>query len=214
MSFRSAKLRRRSKSSFKSPQSQNTTSTNSTPAQADNSTALTSHPLIEPWTIPTTRRGYGTLGQGIPTPETLLVLPNRRVFTQVPSHTHHSTHYQESLGSLVQVPTDDNNIPEADNMDYTFFTSTAAESPELRQQRQRQKKERQWNKWASDVIPSLIKPHLVLLRRSESLRNLKHEYSVLPSSTDSCDCAMKKLKVVCVFFERSFYLFSLSLPSN
>ncbi|KZS99502.1 uncharacterized protein LAESUDRAFT_622019, partial [Laetiporus sulphureus 93-53] len=61
------------------------------------------------------------------------------------------------------------------------------------------KKERQWIRWATETIPSLLRPHLKLLCESESLRNVQRP------SKQPCTCGQKDartLQIVCVFFER------------
>jgi hypothetical protein len=65
------------------------------------------------------------------------------------------------------------------------------------------KREAQWSRWMKEVIPSLIRPHLSLLRQSASLRSI--------SRTGSADCTCggsgpRHLKVILVHFESKFSL--------
>ena len=202
MSFSSAKLRRRSKPSTSSLRHPPITDT--PPHPQEPSFTPTSHTLIESQLIPQQRRGYGTRGKVHYAREELLVLPNRQAFTQLPSHSHRPHHDTNDSPSPIS---DDSiifaSVPEVDHMDQIFVTASEAEPPELRKQRQQRKKERQWAKWANEVIPSLIKPHLQLLRQSQSLRELSQlRHTVL--SPLSCHCAKRtKLTVTCVYFERA-----------
>lgn len=57
---------------------------------------------------------------------------------------------------------------------------------------------KQWIKWNTDVIPSLLKPYLHLLRVTESLRNLHHDQEV------PCTCGRsqrRNLTVTCLYFD-------------
>lgn len=62
---------------------------------------------------------------------------------------------------------------------------------------QYQKKERQWRRWSEQVIPTLVKPYLSLLRETNSLRDLEKV-----RSTRGCQgCSDgQMLEVSCVFF--------------
>ena len=65
-------------------------------------------------------------------------------------------------------------------------------------ERQRKKKERQWQRWAEDVIPSLIRPHLDHLRA----RNVDIEKDGrLDSTPCSCGQHVTTIHVVAVYFE-------------
>ncbi|RDB30787.1 hypothetical protein Hypma_005865 [Hypsizygus marmoreus] len=57
------------------------------------------------------------------------------------------------------------------------------------------KKDRQWRRWANEVIPALLAPYLTVLHESGSLRNLE-------PATEACPCSASKVEVVCVYFER------------
>ncbi|RDB18751.1 hypothetical protein Hypma_014627 [Hypsizygus marmoreus] len=57
------------------------------------------------------------------------------------------------------------------------------------------KKEKQWKKWADEVIPNLLSPYLQILRDSGSLRDVQPQ-------SDGCQCGARKMEVVCVYFER------------
>lgn len=200
MSFRSANLRRRSKPSTSSLQHPPLTNAPSHPQEPPFVPA--SHTLIESRLIPQQRRGYGTRGKVNYAREELLVLPNRQAFTQLPSHPHRPHHdTYNSPPPILDNSIISDSVPEVDHMDQIFVTTGETEPPEIRKQRQQRKKERQWAKWADEVIPSLIKPHLQLLRQSESLRKLSQlRHTVL--SPLSCHCPKRtKLTVTCVYFE-------------
>ncbi|KII83586.1 hypothetical protein PLICRDRAFT_119196 [Plicaturopsis crispa FD-325 SS-3] len=62
-----------------------------------------------------------------------------------------------------------------------------------------EKKQRQWTTWATQIIPSLVDPHLRLLRRSENLRRM-------PAVTEEdCTCGdtarVRTMSVSCVTFD-------------
>ncbi|KZP19915.1 hypothetical protein FIBSPDRAFT_680163, partial [Athelia psychrophila] len=60
------------------------------------------------------------------------------------------------------------------------------------------KGKKQWVKWSTEVIPSLLQPYLRLLRVTDSLRNLHHNEEL------ECTCGhtqLRKLTVTCLFFD-------------
>ncbi|KAL6297802.1 hypothetical protein BKA93DRAFT_695359, partial [Sparassis latifolia] len=59
------------------------------------------------------------------------------------------------------------------------------------------KKARQWKRWSSKVIPSLLHPHMQLLQISESL----HERVDIPHICTCSSVHVRSLNVVCVYFE-------------
>lgn len=97
-------------------------------------------------------------------------------------------------------------LPECESLFDGVLTTYLPEDLELRRAREGRKKEWQWIRWATKTIPSLLHPHLKLLRESESLRNMQH------SSHELCTCGGKgaqMLQVVCVFFERKLFSYLL-----
>jgi hypothetical protein len=90
-------------------------------------------------------------------PEALVVLPNES-FTQMPisaAQAHPQSHLDD--------PFLDNPVMDYDSASHNnsgqIFVTEAMELDELQQHRRR-KKERQWEKWANNVIPLLLRPHL------------------------------------------------------
>ncbi|GBE80067.1 hypothetical protein SCP_0212700 [Sparassis crispa] len=82
------------------------------------------------------------------------------------------------------------------------YTSLLDEPAAVRAARLRQKKAHQWQRWVTEVIPSLLLPHMELLRLSESLR----QNVDIPRA---CTCGgehVRTLKVVCVYFESLRYV--------
>ncbi len=68
----------------------------------------------------------------------------------------------------------------------------------------RRKREKQWLKWAGETIPKMLIPYQHLLRETNSFRDRHPFPSQLP-----CTCGVPivtKLKVVCVYFERTCFL--------
>lgn len=60
------------------------------------------------------------------------------------------------------------------------------------------KAQKQWAKWSTEIIPSLLQPYLHLLRVTDSLRNLRHD------EARECTCGgtqLRELKVICLFFD-------------
>jgi hypothetical protein len=77
-----------------------------------------------------------------------------------------------------------------------LFTTPALPSSTLSNSK---KKERQWTKWATVAIPSLLTPYLALLHQTNSLQNN------IPESLEiSCACLshVRKINVACIYFER------------
>ena len=64
---------------------------------------------------------------------------------------------------------------------------------------QASKKQRQWRKWSEDIIPSLIKPYLEVLRTTSGLRDIDQI-----RRQDGCKGCGKGelLDISCIFFER------------
>ena len=139
------------------------------PSKSEDSSRLL--PLEE---IPSRRRPYG-LGD-LPNqwtgvlhgPRGLLIQPNDPV----------------DISTLDAITEGNHDIPAGDN---PFFQLPA---------HSRHKKQVQWNRWVTDVIPSLVKPYMELMRITESLRN------PVPAVSHACLCRRpsKILNVVCVHF--------------
>lgn len=227
MSFSASKLHRR-KSKSRSPQKKpvvpsvsaaNDTIESGSGRPSDSSAKSY---LVDPLVLSQTRRGQGTHGLIKYTPEALVVLPNRHVFTHLPAQQHRldtrqstnlstssfqggspNPHTTDSL-PLPDDPFVDDGEPVPDGMHQVHVTSHNDESLELQQQRQRhrQKKERQWAKWEDKVIPSLLQPYLEILHCSESLRDIGWL-----ENGDQCSCTQKtNLKIIGVYFQRMFDL--------
>lgn len=78
-----------------------------------------------------------------------------------------------------------------------IFVVDNTHSDELRRQHQRLKKQKQWLRWTNEVIPSLVQPHLHLLRISESLRSIPQYENAL----SRCNSDVRHLKIVCVYLD-------------
>jgi CxC1 like cysteine cluster associated with KDZ transposases len=171
--------------------------------------------LVPPSVIPRNRRPRNSRDLYLPGPEQILTLPGQS-YSQMPFSSHGrsanatSTHVPQNVGRHTgardcSADPDDNpyRSPGAFDIINDIFVADAPKSEELQREKQRQKKEKQWKKWTQEVIPSLLRPHLRLLRKSASLRSI-------PQHTDyHCKCggtSSRRLKVVCVSFEREFYI--------
>jgi hypothetical protein len=226
MSFRAPKPPKRkgvSDSVLQPSSSLTATSTSlSTSCSASPSKAPAARHLVPPSMIPRSRRPRNSRDLYLPGPEQILTLPGQS-YSQMPSSSHvrstnaSSTHVPQNVGrhtgahDLSAGP--DNNpyrSPGAFDIINDIFVADAPESEEFQREKQRRKKEKQWKKWTQEIIPSLLRPHLRLLRKSASLRSM-------PQHTDyHCKCggtSSRRLKVVCVSFEREFYiLYGISAP--
>ena len=77
----------------------------------------------------------------------------------------------------------------------------AVDDSEGRRAREHAKKERQVRRWIDEVLPSLLRPFLYLLRTSKSLRSVER------GSTPTCQCLQegaRNLTVICIFFDRAY----------
>jgi hypothetical protein len=71
-----------------------------------------------------------------------------------------------------------------------------------RQKEQAQaKKARQWRKWVDEVIPSLVRPYLAVLRHTDSFR-----LPVPPRTSCTCTSGSRRLNVVCVYFDSMLFV--------
>jgi hypothetical protein len=76
------------------------------------------------------------------------------------------------------------------------------ESSQDRADREWRKKERQWQRWTTEVIPALLQPYLRLLRQSKSLRTVEqHPFPPCP-----CDNTKRQLNIICIFFSSTLIL--------
>jgi hypothetical protein len=85
------------------------------------------------------------------------------------------------------------------NITDNIFINDQPETESMKHQKLQRKKEKQWKRWSEELIPSMLRPHLHLLRKSESLRSVPQPTKL------RCSChgsSSRTLKVVCVLFER------------
>jgi hypothetical protein len=117
-------------------------------------------------------------------------------------HQHNQTSDNLDLDQTPNV-VDDLNAPSSDfNFTTDVFVSDPPETAEVRREQQQRKRQKQWRRWTDEVIPSLLRPHLRLVRKSKSLRSLPR------LATSQCTCgssSLRRLKIICVFFERMLY---------
>jgi hypothetical protein len=175
--------------------------TTSSPAKADivgssspQQTPSTSTFLVPLSQAPRKRLAPRTGHLYLPGPERLVALGSGLNFT----------HAQElhPLRSQTAVDVDDPSVFSDNSPDYSqTYTLFTSESEELRRCRQQRKKERQWRTWTTQIIPSLIRPCLRLLRESETLR---HVPDLCPHRC-TCGAPAKMLAVICVHFECEFF---------
>lgn len=60
------------------------------------------------------------------------------------------------------------------------------------------KAKKQWIKWTTDIIPSLLQPYLHLLRVTDSLHNLHHDEQ-LPCTCEKLN--LHRMSVTCLYFD-------------
>lgn len=172
----------------------------SQPSSQANSPSFPSHNfnLVPSIHIPRRRRGYGTKGHVQYRNNEVLAEPLGRIFVQ-------EIQARSKVSGSTFVPqaasvTDD---PFAEMAEPSpVYVSVGEEDPELRQQHHRRKKERQWEKWSNETIPSLLHPYLRILRESDNLRCLDR---LSDNTLPDCLCQRQmSISVTCVFFERQF----------
>ena len=157
MSFSPSKLHQR-KSKSRSPQKVSSTSNNNATLTSGSEDLLpqpaTTHHLVNPLVLPHIRRGQGTHGLVNYIPESLVVLPNRCLFTHVSTSLHHHHNTQQNTGLPTFSDHDHNlNEPHEDSLpppddpfaddslnvfDRTrqfYITRHESETPEMREQR-------------------------------------------------------------------------------
>jgi hypothetical protein len=85
---------------------------------------------------------------------------------------------------------------------FLHTTSFTTEDNDAHHNRARRKKANQWKNWTHVTIPSLIKPYLSLLHRSDTLSR------PLDSESFKCSCGdarRRRLTVSCVYFESQLF---------
>jgi hypothetical protein len=194
--------------SSSSPSSATTSRSTSRSASPSKSSTVHHH-LVPPPMVPKTRRPRHSRSLYLPGPERILTLPGQE-YSQMPSasrgHTARVTHFpRRDLGAPREPPEvpDDDLCRSSEPFDIinNVFISDAPDAEELQREKQRLKKQKQWQRWTQDVIPSLLRPHLQLLHNSASL------CSVPQHTKHQCKCnaaSLRRLKVVCVSFECEF----------
>jgi hypothetical protein len=192
------------------------------PASCPLPTHPTSEHLIASSTAPQSRRARHAKGIFISgAAQNILSLPGQEYMQLPSSRAGHNpaSHPNDELSPTTPAPTPDlRRNPAADlhgpsndfNIMDDMFISLRVEPEGLRRQRQKHKNEKRWKKWTEEVIPSLLRPHLHLLRESETLRSTPQ----LTNQQCSCHAPSRRLKVVCVYFERECDLLILVIISS
>lgn len=164
--------------------------------------------LVLPSMVPKQCRPRNTHGMFISRPDISVAIPGQD-YTQMPfpdrGHKGHAATSANTIsGSTAYSYPEDatTDEPPAFDIDDVFI------EPQMEiQEDQRHKRQTQWRRWMDEVIPSLLCPHLSLLRKLASLRSI--------SQSDSFNCMCGKasarhLKVVCVHFEGMFSFLDLN----
>ena len=92
--------------------------------------------------------------------------------------------------------------------DILVSIADSTQTPEERRAQERAKKQRQVGRWLNEVLPSLQRPYLHLVRVSEGLRSIDRSRVV------HCSCGGSitghTLSVICVYFDREFRYLSVT----
>jgi hypothetical protein len=199
MSFRAPRPPKRAQGASASP-SPAVLSRSASPTKTPMKARAAEPHLVTPTAVPRGRKLRHTKNLVVPDAQSVLSLPGQE-YAQVPSSRpgHSSSHLTQDSHCIPPAANHDHGTANDFDVTEDFFVTDAQEPEDLRRQRQQRKKEKQWQKWTADVIPSLLRPHLELLRESQSLR------SDPQSAKPHCTChgsSFRRLKVVCVTFER------------
>lgn len=163
----------------------------SSPSHASTSSTPGRSQLIDVSRIPRQRRPRNSQNLFLPGPEALLTLPGRTRLTQVYSLddcNRQSPRRRRPISS---------NHDESKLVD-PFFDDVFTLPPLDTDTNGHRRKENQWQKWTTDVIPSLLRPYLQLLRETENLRNRPDDHPHI------CTCCSpgRPVSVIGVFFDR------------
>jgi hypothetical protein len=148
--------------------------------------------LISLADAPVTKRPRHSSDVFLPGPEPLLACPGRVNLTQTLA----------SHGRSPSPPQDDA-VPDVEDV-FLDTTDQLADDRSVvvaRRERQRRKRAQQYTNWVTNIIPSLIEPHLRLLRQTNSLRD------PLQPEPLTCTCApeaSRSLHVISVHFHRQY----------
>ena len=169
------------------------------------------HHLVPPSKVPKGCRPRHSKSFYLPGPEHVLTLPGQD-YSQIPSTSSgrpRVTQIPRLEFGAKERPRDaiDDLHMSSDTFDIIndVFITDVPESEQVQREKQKQKKQKQWKKWTEDIIPSLLRPHLRLLRKTASLRSMPRH------KAHQCNCdgmSSRRLKVVCVSFEREFNVYS------
>ena len=131
----------------------------SSPSRASTSDSRSTQAhLIEIARYPRQRRPRNSKSLFLPSPSTHVVLPGGTRLTQVYSIDGVSPRRRPTLG-------DDNSESALNTIFDDVFTSPTLDSDINGHRR----KENQWKTWTTEVIPSLLRPYLQLLRETDNL---------------------------------------------
>lgn len=158
----------------------------------------TTSTLVPVTDVPRFKRARHTSSLYMPGPETHLALPGRLALTQAPS----------LPSSVPSSPTTEDADLGAygDDLDDVFL-----DQPDpllIIDGGHSHKAIRQWSTWTTQVIPSLVRPHLQLLRETKNLRNPVPVPNNLPACT--CSSESRSLKIVVLHFDSRYLIFSVS----
>jgi hypothetical protein len=198
MSFRTPKLRKQGRQLSPSASASPSASRSASPSKAPSV-----HRLISPTLVPKQRRPRNSQGIFIQSPEVLVTVPGHD-YSQMPIPDRGRMPRAARAAGTSRTT---HNIPDA-TIDEGYehpvfdiddiFVERRMDPEDTQNEGQRRKRETQWRKWINEVIPSMLAPHLRLLRESASLRSISR------SGSDNCTCGhvgSRHLQVVCVHFE-------------
>lgn len=137
---------------------------------------------------PRSRLPRNTTTLGVPRHNTVLVLPAKKRFTQI--------NPPSAKRPASSNPHEDDPFDAQDYDQHPYIFHHIVEETDLN--RNAHKRRRQWRQWQEETIPSLIGPHLTLLRQTNSFRDPPP-----PPEPLECTCSSSRtLRVLCVYFKR------------
>ena len=198
MSFRAPKLRKGSQQSSPSAPASRSGSRSASPSKNPSA-----HQLISSTLVPNQRRPRNSQGIFIQKPEVLVTVPGHD-YSQIPipdrgrmPRAGSEAGASRTAYNTLEATIDEGYEGPAFDID-DVFVQRRVDPEEIQNEGQRRKREMQWRRWMNEVIPSLLLPHLRLLRESASLKSIPR------SGSDNCTCGRtgsRHLQVVCVHFE-------------
>ena len=190
MSFRRPTIRRREGS--ESPTKSIPSSVLVSPSKSSSSKSSHIY-LVDTDHVGRQRQAARTMALYLPGPEALVTLPGRQEFT----HTEGKTKTRSSHGRRNPTVADMDSFDGGDRDNEDFANAIHTMNVVAIPGQWQSKKAKQWRKWSTVVIPSLIHPFMRLLHQTQSFR----EAPIPSTPRDGCGIGIRKLKILSVNFD-------------